>query len=135
IPNLQHTTESTEHSTCWRMWLAHVFLGVQIGDVDSIDHEFGNDAITITASVTASPNITSVIVWATDQPDDDISSWNGFKNYTMTLSGNQYVGEIPLNSTAYYVEVRDKVGSVDLLFSSTIMPTNESYPFLDFLFE
>jgi len=135
IPNLEHTTQSTQHSKCWRMWLAHIFLGVQVGDVDSLTHNIGDVNITIKANVSVSPSVKSVTVWATDQNDYDISSWNGFKNYTMTLIGSYYIGEIPKNSTAYFVEILDQVGTVEVLISSTPMPVNESYPLLGFLFE
>jgi len=129
VPNLGHTTISDRHSTYWRMWLAHLFLDRPISSIDYIDHYPNGGSITVMVNITG-PVITETRVWATAQNDRDTSDWDGFASYPMVEENGLWVAEIPLSSTAYYIEIVDQADNVDGLISSAIMPVDKDYPLL-----
>jgi hypothetical protein len=128
LANAPHTTQTPLHSVYWSMWLAHCFLGRPIAKIDSVSHYSDGSYLTVSAKISGETNIHDVVVWATSQSDLDVSSWNGFSNYLMTLTGDVYTAEIPSNSTAYFIEVRDEANGVRGMISSPPVPVDKDYP-------
>lgn len=130
VPNLGHTTISDQHSTYWRMWLAHTFLERPLSSIDKVRHYPDGSNIAVEATVSGTPVIQEVRIWATNQSDKDTSAWDGFTSYPMSIDGDIYKGQIPGNSTVYYVEVLDTADGVEGIISSPPKPVDNDYPLL-----
>ena len=130
VPNAPHTTATFYHYTYWNMWLAHCFLDRPISEISGVNYTIDNDNITVEAVVTGEPEIKSVRVWATNQSDLDISSWDNFTAYKMTLENNSYKGEIPKDSKAFFIEVDDEYDGIDGIITSPPTPTDRDYPYI-----
>ena len=128
ISNAPHTTQTSQHSTLWIMWLAHCFLDRPLTSIEDIKHFSNSGSISVQAKISGEPTIKGVKVWATKQNDLNISAWNDFEAYTMTLSNGLYSAEIPSDSTAYFIEVSDEADGVDGLITSYPIPTDKNYP-------
>ena len=130
LANAPHTTQTPLHATYWTMWLAHCFLDRPISHVDSVYHYFDGSKLMVAAKISGDADVRQVIVWATDQNDLDISSWNGFSDYSMSKSGDFYTAEIPSNSKSYFIEVRDEAAGVRGMIASPPMPVDRDYPLI-----
>ncbi|NOZ60130.1 MAG: T9SS type A sorting domain-containing protein [Calditrichaeota bacterium] len=128
LANAPHTTQTPLHATYWTTWLAHCLLDRPLTHIDSVYHYFDGSKLIVTAKISGETTVHKVVLWATDQSDLDVSSWNGFTNYSMSLNGDVYTAEIPANSTAYFVEVRDEAGDVPGLIASPPLPVDKDYP-------
>lgn len=129
-PNIIHTTQTPEHSIYWRMWLAHCFLGRPLSNIDTVRHYRQGANIIVEATVSGEPIIESVYIWYTNQNDFDTSAWDGFAAEGMFLDAGVYRGQIPGDTTAYYVEVLDTADGVSGIICSTPQPVNRDYPLL-----
>ena len=130
LANAPHTTQTQLHPVYWTMWIAHCFLDRPISHVDSVYHYYDGDRLMVAAKISGDTDIRQVVAWASDQNDMDISSWNGFSDYSMTKSGDLYIAEIPSDSKTYFIEVRDVAAGVRGLIASPPMPVDCDYPLL-----
>jgi hypothetical protein len=130
IPNVPHTTRTPQHSDYWIMWLAHTLLNRPLTDITGVSHHAGNRGITVEAMISGRPSLRETRVWATSQSDTDTGQWDNFIPYPMALEEGVYRGEIPADSTAYFVEVLDEAMGVKGIVTSSPRPVNRDYPLL-----
>ncbi len=130
LANAPHTTQTPLHPVYWSMWLAHCFLERPVSHVDSVYHYFDGSKLMVAAKISGDTDVRQVIVWATNQNDLDISSWNEFSDYSMSKSGDFYTAEIPSDSKSYFIEVRDEAAGVRGLIASPPMPVDRDYPLI-----
>ncbi len=127
IPNEVHTTANDLDYVFWKMWVAHAFLDRPVPLVEEVYHERGDSEITVKARISSDIDLEQVRVWATTQDDLNYDPWDQFEAHPMTLAGDTWEGTIPLEATAYFVDILDVEGGV---VSSAPQPTNEDYPLL-----
>jgi len=117
VPNLGHSMDGERHSACWLMWLAHCFLGRPVSAIDALRHRSEGDGFVVEAQVSGKPSVQEVAAWATEAGDTD---WKRWKSYPMQPGEKGlYRGQIPADSQAYLVEVRDTADGVKGVITST----------------
>ncbi len=124
MANAPHTTQTPLQSSYWKMWVAHTFLQRGILNIDYLNHSTSEDGSIIVECSVSGASVNEIRVWATNQSDLDTSNWDGFVSYSMSLENGIYKGEIPSDSTSYFVEVIDTEGGI---ISSSPRPVNENY--------
>ncbi len=130
IPNVPHTTRTPQHSNYWIMWLAHTLLKRPVANIEYVHHCIGNQNITVEAKISGNTSLKEIRIWATNQSDMDVSQWDKFASYPMTLERGLYKGQIPKQSTAYFVEVLDEAMGIKGIITSSPTPVNKDYPIL-----
>lgn len=108
VANAEHTPNTKNHLTAWRMWLAHVFGGRDVAVIKAKAERSGGHLL-VRAEVGTANKIEAVRVWsAMDSSGAYLNT--KWRPVTLTLRDGAFEGKIPApdgKHVGYFVEVED----------------------------